>query len=97
MMIYNFNANIFSNNNARRYYAIQKRNSNAVLKLPEAQNNIEEATNEPVVGGVYLRLFIANPGWVLRKPKEFLSELMDTSLSLMAREKTDVSYICNKG
>jgi DnaJ family protein C protein 13 len=49
------------------------------------------APAEPVVGGVYLRLFVANPGWVVRRPKEFLSELMDTCLGLMNREKLDVS------
>lgn len=43
------------------------------------------------MGGVYLRLFISSPAWALRKPKEFLSELMDTTLTLMSKEKTDVS------
>ena len=57
------------------------------------QNNIDLATSEPVVGGVYLRLFIASPTWALRKPKEFLSELMDATLTLMAKEKTDVCII----
>lgn len=71
-------------------YAIQRRNPNAMVKLPDTQNNIDLATNEPVVGGVYLRLFIASPAWTLRKPKEFLSELMDTTLLLMSREKIDV-------
>ena len=33
--------------------------------------------NEIVVSGVFLRLFIANPGWVLRKPKEFLVDLFE--------------------
>jgi len=74
-----------------RYHALQRRNPNAILKLPDTQNNIDIATNEPVVGGVYLRLFIASPAWALRKPKEFLSELMDTTLTLMSKEKTDVS------
>jgi DnaJ family protein C protein 13 len=46
---------------------------------------------EPVGGGVYLRLFVANPGWGLRRPKEFLSELMDTCLGIMNKEKLDVS------
>ncbi|GFN83676.1 Dnaj homolog subfamily c member 13-like, partial [Plakobranchus ocellatus] len=32
---------------------------------------------EVVVGGVFLRLFIANPAWVLRRPKEFLTELLE--------------------
>lgn len=46
---------------------------------------------EAVVGGVYLRLFVSNPGWVVRRPKEFLSELMDTCLGIMNKEKLDVS------
>jgi DnaJ family protein C protein 13 len=46
---------------------------------------------EPVVGGVYLRLFVANPGWVVRRPKEFLSELMETCLGIMNKENLDVS------
>ena len=34
-------------------------------------------TNELVVSGIYLKLFITNPGWTLRKPKQFLSDLLD--------------------
>ena len=30
------------------------------------------STVQIVVSGVYLRLFVANPGWVLRKPKQFM-------------------------
>lgn len=36
------------------------------------------AENELVISGVFIRLFIANPGWVLRKPKEFLVDLFET-------------------
>jgi DnaJ family protein C protein 13 len=43
------------------------------------------------VGGVFLRLFIANPGWVLRKPKEFLTELLEIWSKLVALDKPDVS------
>lgn len=75
---------------------LQRRNPNAILKLPDTQSNIDIATNEPAVGGVYLRLFISSPAWALRKPKEFLSELMDTTLTLMSKEKTDVSEQKNK-
>ena len=49
--------------------------------------NVTEATstlytsvslqNEIVVSGVFIRLFVANPGWVLRKPKEFLTDLFE--------------------
>ncbi|XP_066599154.1 dnaJ homolog subfamily C member 13 isoform X2 [Prorops nasuta] len=71
------------------HYAAQRRNPNVVLKLPDTQSNIDMVTNEPIVGGVYLRLFISSPAWALRKPKEFLSELMDTILLLMSKEKPD--------
>uniref|UniRef100_A0A1I8JR24 DUF3730 domain-containing protein n=1 Tax=Macrostomum lignano TaxID=282301 RepID=A0A1I8JR24_9PLAT len=40
---------------------------------------------EPVVGGVYLRLFVQNPGWVLRNPKEFTRCLMDKWIELVRR------------
>ena len=32
--------------------------------------------NELLIAGVYVRLLIANPGWVVRRPKEFLTELL---------------------
>ncbi len=40
-------------------------------------------TNELVISGIYVRLFIANPGWVLRKPREFLSDLLENALQIM--------------
>ena len=36
-----------------------------------------------VVSGVYLRLFVANPGWVLRRPKQFMEDLLENLLVLM--------------
>ncbi len=36
---------------------------------------------ELLVGGVYVRLLIANPGWVVRRPKEFLTELLNKWVS----------------
>ena len=38
---------------------------------------------ELVVSGIYIRLFITNPGWVLRKPREFLIELLEQVLKRM--------------
>jgi len=40
---------------------------------------------ELVISGIYIRLFIANPGWVLRKPREFLIELMENVLKMMGQ------------
>ena len=40
---------------------------------------------ELVISGIYIRLFVANPGWVLRKPREFLIELMEHVLKQMGQ------------
>jgi DnaJ family protein C protein 13 len=45
--------------------------------------------NEVVIGGVFIRLFIANPGWVLRKPKEFLIELFETWAEMGIRKQQE--------
>lgn len=79
-----------------RHYSSQKINPSINWCVPEESPLASvDKPSELKVGGVYLRLFVANPGWVLRKPKEFLSELMDTSISLMSKEKPDVSLITN--
>uniref|UniRef100_A0A8D8RF25 DnaJ homolog subfamily C member 13 n=1 Tax=Cacopsylla melanoneura TaxID=428564 RepID=A0A8D8RF25_9HEMI len=46
-------------------------------------------TRETVVGGVYLRLFAQNTGWNLRKPKLFLSALLDEALRVMGDTPLD--------
>ena len=52
--------------------------------LPEAfQLSLEDVSGEIVVSGVYLRLFVANPGWVLRKPKQFMEDLLERVVLLM--------------
>ena len=50
---------------------------------PNLNQNSANFQNELVVSGIYIRLFIANPGWVLRKPREFLIDLMENILQLM--------------
>lgn len=37
-----------------------------------------------------MRLFIENPAWTLRKPKEFLSDLLETCLDNMSRDSPNV-------
>lgn len=44
-------------------------------KDPDTLHDI--TSNELIVSGVYLKLFVTNPGWTLRKPKQFLSDLLD--------------------
>lgn len=71
-----------------RHQMAQSQNSQAPWRIPENNGiGIIADPTEVIVGGVYLRLFVANPGWTLRKPKEFLSELMETCLNMMSRDK----------
>jgi len=75
-----------------RFHAEQKVNPNHRFSLPEDFAVVfAEAAGEVVVGGVFLRLFIANPGWVLRKPKEFLTELLEKWCAMTSTNSPNVS------
>lgn len=73
---------------------LQSQNTGISWRIPENNGlgNLVDP-NEVVIGGVYLRLFIANPAWTLRKPREFLSELMETCLNLMVKDKIEVHFL----
>ena len=77
---------------ARRHYQSQRDNITAKWSLPEdfsvVYTNVE---GELVIGGVFLRLYIANPGWVLRKPKEFIIELLEKWSELAGLPNPNVS------
>ncbi|XP_039278465.1 dnaJ homolog subfamily C member 13 isoform X2 [Nilaparvata lugens] len=77
---------------ARRHYENQKINHNAQLKLPDkAIHSLEK--KEIVVGGVYIRLFNNSPGWALRRPKDFLSALLDFALQLMSKDQLNIETV----
>ncbi len=62
-----------------------------VLQLPEDFAVVySQVQGEVVVGGVFLRLFIAQPTWVLRKPKEFLIALLEKFSQLIQASSPDV-------
>ncbi|KAK6624832.1 hypothetical protein RUM44_011696 [Polyplax serrata] len=77
----------------QKFYSMQSQNANAEWTPPDDKTVSTICPNEVVVAGVYLRLFVANPGWSVRRPKEFLTELMDFCLSLMSKEKTDADLL----
>lgn len=52
--------------------------------------------DELEVGGVFLRIFIAQPGWVLRKPREFLVSLLETLTELLEKNNPNVSVLTKK-
>lgn len=70
-----------------RHFMTLRQNPVSVNKLPDTSSLMLSPINEPIVAGVYLRLFNNNPGWNVRKPKEFLSELLDTCIGSMTKEK----------
>ncbi|KAL1502231.1 hypothetical protein ABEB36_007404 [Hypothenemus hampei] len=72
---------------ADEFYNEQSSNSSIQWKKPDT-NGVSTLIdpNEIIIGGVYLRLFIENPAWTLRKPREFLSELLEVCLDNMSKE-----------
>lgn len=76
------------------HYKSQRNDISATWKLPEDFTVAFDSREEEfMVGGVYLRLFIANPGWVVRKPKEFLSELLNACLDLLQKQNANSDEI----
>ncbi|KAL4635478.1 hypothetical protein GN956_G14292 [Arapaima gigas] len=68
------------------HFKQQKDNPDVNWKLPEDfAVGYGAGQGELAVGGVYLRIFIAQPGWVLRKPREFLVSLLETLTELLER------------
>lgn len=53
----------------------------------------EVMSGELVVGGVFLRLFIANPSWQVRHPKQFATELMERVLDQMTRPTLELETV----
>lgn len=51
-----------------------------------------EAEGELAVGGVFLRIFIAQPTWVLKKPREFLIALLEKLTELLEKNNPHVSH-----
>ena len=81
-------------NHHRRHFQQQRENTEAKWSFREDYEVVyTNVQGELVVGGVFLRLFIANPGWVLRKPKEFLTELLETWSQLTSMTNPDVRCI----
>jgi DnaJ family protein C protein 13 len=63
-------------------------------------NSAEEPTaynsaiaNELIIGGVFIRLFNKNPGWTVRHPKQFATELMESVLELMQKPNKNLEPI----
>jgi len=72
----------------------QHTNPSAQFKLDDEFKVVNhELSKEITVSGVYLRLFVQNPSWVLRRPKEFLTDLMDNFQTLLTKKEPDENKI----
>uniref|UniRef100_A0A670YVE1 DnaJ heat shock protein family (Hsp40) member C13 n=1 Tax=Pseudonaja textilis TaxID=8673 RepID=A0A670YVE1_PSETE len=68
------------------HFKLQRDNPDINWKLPEDFAVVYgEAEGELSVGGVFLRIFIAQPAWVLRKPREFLIALLEKFTELLEK------------
>ncbi|KAL8571849.1 DnaJ subfamily C member 13 [Nucella lapillus] len=62
----------------KSHFQLQREDTESKWSFKEDSEVVyEEVQGELVIGGVFLRLFITNPGWVLRRPKDFLTELLE--------------------
>lgn len=69
-----------------KHYEAQKDSPDIQWKLPEDfEIMFDDTVGELIVGGIYLRLFIQQPAWVLRKPKEFLIALLQTFVDKLTK------------
>ena len=79
--------------NAFRFYLTQRDKIDAKWSLPDDFSVVfADAIGELTVGGVFLRLYVANPGWVLRKPRDFVVELLEKWSELVAQAAPNVRY-----
>uniref|UniRef100_A0A182Y246 J domain-containing protein n=1 Tax=Anopheles stephensi TaxID=30069 RepID=A0A182Y246_ANOST len=76
---------------ADSFHAQQKRNPKVAWRDPEILPEL--LSNELVVAGVYLRLYVSNPGWTLRKPKQFLADLLDFIVDSISRSGIDADVL----
>ncbi|ETN81936.1 hypothetical protein NECAME_00287 [Necator americanus] len=53
----------------------------------------DSVTGELVVGGVFVRLYVANPAWAVRHPRQFATELIEKVLELMHKPSSDLTLV----
>ena len=81
------------NQMTEQLFSEQIANPSNIWKIPnDFEVKLPVGFGEFVIAGVYLRLYVQNPSWVVRRPKEFLTELMDTAKIFMERE--GVTEVC---
>ncbi|CEF67733.1 DnaJ homolog subfamily C member 13 [Strongyloides ratti] len=87
------------NNELDKFYLEQKKDLttkwNTVINTNQPCPYENVLNGEILVGGIFIRLFISNPSWSVRHPKQFSTELMERVLELM-NKPTDELEIMKK-
>ena len=76
-----------------RHYQHLKTNPEGSWAQDDVQIDHGVNSGELVISGIYVRLFIANPGWVLRKPREFLTDLLENAINTMKSQNPDLQRL----
>ncbi|OAF70112.1 DnaJ subfamily C member 13 [Intoshia linei] len=87
-------------NMKHEFFKKQKLDPKTRWRLPSSKKPFYNlADGEIIVSSVYLRIYILNPGWVLRNPRQFITELLNTWCTLSERESfnTDVYEMVAQG
>jgi DnaJ family protein C protein 13 len=69
----------------------QRNDLNSVWMNFENVQNLYK-NEELEISGVYLRIYNENPGWVLRKPREFFKDLLEFGFANMENEQVAKSF-----
>lgn len=63
-------------------YAAHKQDLSIDWRLPSESFQVDYGVcGELIIGGIYIRLYVANSSWNLRKPREFLRDLLEFAFS----------------
>lgn len=71
-------------------YLQQRKDLSADWRLPSESFQVEYGVqDELVIGGIYLRIYVSNPSWNIRKPREFLRDLLEFAFSPAGASKSE--------
>lgn len=63
-------------------YATQRQDLSVDWKIPPESFQVDYSiAGELIIGGIYIQRYVTNPTWNLRKPREFLRDLLDYAFS----------------
>jgi hypothetical protein len=80
-----------------RLYTLQMADATALMELDEEfEVEYETLDDEIYIGGIYVRLFLQNPNYKIRRPETFIEALLQAHEGLAPVDgmEKDLGYIC---